>query len=75
MKSIIPARKEKLIAALDQFTDKTGIKVNPVTGKSDALLHRLESEGRNTPADLFISVDAGRLYRARGRCAATGQRS
>ncbi len=64
--NLYSARKEKLIKPLlDQFTDKTGIKVNLVTGKSDALLHRLKSEGRNTPADLFISVDAGRLYRAR----------
>jgi iron(III) transport system substrate-binding protein len=39
--------------------------VNLVTGKADALLTRLKSEGRNTPADLLITVDAGRLHRAK----------
>jgi len=36
-----------------------------VTGKADALLKRLESEGKNSPADIFITTDAGRLYRAK----------
>lgn len=63
--NIYSARKEKLIKPLlDKFTESTGIKVNLVTGKADALLKRLEAEGSNSPADLFITTDAGRLYRA-----------
>jgi iron(III) transport system substrate-binding protein len=63
--NLYSARKEALIKPLlDRFTAETGIEVNLVTGKADALLKRLESEGRNTPADLLVTVDAGRLHRA-----------
>jgi iron(III) transport system substrate-binding protein len=48
----------------DEFTERTGIEVNRIQGKSDALIQRIESEGRNTPADVLITVDAGRLWRA-----------
>ena len=64
--NVYSARKEKLIKPLlDRFTEQTGIQVNLVTGKADALLKRLRSEGRNSPADLLITTDAGRLYRAK----------
>ncbi len=64
--NVYSARQEDLIKPLlDRFTDETGIKVNLVTGKADALLKRLESEGINSPADLLITTDAGRLYRAK----------
>lgn len=64
--NLYSARKEKLIKPLlDQFTEETGITVNLVTGKADALLQRLQSEGRNSPADLLITTDAGRLHRAK----------
>ncbi|MEJ2316990.1 MAG: Fe(3+) ABC transporter substrate-binding protein [Gammaproteobacteria bacterium] len=64
--NLYSARKEQLIKPLlDSFTEETGIKVNLVTGKADALLKRLETEGRNTPADLLITTDAGRLHRAK----------
>ncbi|MDJ0807699.1 MAG: Fe(3+) ABC transporter substrate-binding protein [Gammaproteobacteria bacterium] len=63
--NLYSARKEKLIKPLlDRFTQQTGIQVNLVTGKADALLQRLQSEGRNSPADLLITTDAGRLHRA-----------
>lgn len=63
--NVYSARKEKLIKPLlDQFTEATGIKVNLLTGKADALLKKLELEGENTPADVLITTDAGRLYRA-----------
>jgi len=63
--NLYSARKEELIKPLlDRFTAKTGIKVNLVTGKEDALLERLKREGRNSPADLLLTSDAGRLYRA-----------
>lgn len=64
--NVYSARKEKLIKPLlDQFTEQTGIKTNLITAKADKLLTRLENEGRNSPADLFITVDAGRLHRAK----------
>ena len=64
--NVYSARKEKLIKPLlDRFTEETGIQVNLVTGKADALLKRLQSEGKNSPADLLITTDAGRLHRAK----------
>ncbi len=64
--NLYSARKEQLIKPLlDKFTEETGISVNLVTGKADALLKRLETEGRNTPADVLITTDAGRLHRAK----------
>lgn len=64
--NVYSARKEDLIKPLlDRFTRETGIKVNLVTGKEDALLTRLQSEGRNSPADVLLTSDAGRLHRAR----------
>lgn len=64
--NVYSARKEALIKpALDNFTEQTGVKVNLVTGNADALLKRLESEGRNSPADVLLTVDAGRLHRAK----------
>ena len=64
--NVYSARKEALIKPLlNRFTKETGITVNLVTGKADALLKRLESEGRNTPADMLITTDAGRLHRAK----------
>lgn len=48
----------------DRFTAETGIKVNLIEGDSDELIARIEREGRNSPADLLITVDAGRLWRA-----------
>jgi iron(III) transport system substrate-binding protein len=43
------------------FTKATGIKVNVIEGGEDQLLQRIKSEGANSPADVFITVDAGRL--------------
>lgn len=47
-----------------KFTEQTGIKVNIVNATADELIQRLENEGAESPADLLITVDAGRLYRA-----------
>ena len=64
--NVYSGRKEALIKPLfDEFTEQTGIRVNLVTGKADALITRLELEGENSPADLLLTVDAGRLYRAK----------
>lgn len=59
-------RKAHLIEPLlEAFTARTGIAVRLVTGKADALLERLKSEGINSPADVLLTVDAGRLIRAK----------
>ncbi len=47
------------------FENKTGIKVNVVKAKASALIKRIESEGAKSPADVLITVDAGRLYQAK----------
>src|SRR5690606_14713707 len=47
-----------------RFTEETGIAVNVVTAGADELITRLEAEGTASPADLLITVDAGRLHRA-----------
>jgi iron(III) transport system substrate-binding protein len=64
--NVYSARKEALIKPLlDRFSEETGITVNLVTGKAGQLHERLAAEGRNSPADLFITVDAGNLHRAK----------
>ncbi len=64
--NVYSARKEALIKpVLDTFSKETGIQVNLITGKADALLTRLRLEGSASPADVFITVDAGRLHRAK----------
>ena len=63
--NIYSARKEALIKPLlDKFAEQHDVKVNVVTGKGDALLSRLKAEGKHSPADLLITTDVGRLYRA-----------
>jgi iron(III) transport system substrate-binding protein len=47
------------------FEKQTGIKVNVVKAKASALIKRMESEGKNSPADVLITVDAGRLFQAK----------
>jgi len=51
----------------DRFTEQTGITVNVVTASADELITRLENEGNASPADVLITVDAGRLHRAKTR--------
>lgn len=46
------------------FTEATGIEVNVVEGEHDVLIQRLANEGANSPADVLITVDAGRLHLA-----------
>ena len=47
----------------EEFTKKTNIKVNILSGKGGALLERLKAEGKNSPADIFFTVDAGNLWK------------
>lgn len=64
--NVYSARKEALIKPLlDKFTAETGIEVNLVTGSADALITRITSEGKFSPADVLITTDAGRLVRAK----------
>ena len=64
--NVYSARGEDLIKpALDTFTEQTGIKVNLITESADALIRRIELEGANSPADVLLTVDAGRLFRAK----------
>jgi iron(III) transport system substrate-binding protein len=54
-------REQKLIQPLfDAFTKETGIKVNVVSASS-GLEQRIKTEGANSPADVLLTVDIGRL--------------
>jgi iron(III) transport system substrate-binding protein len=46
------------------FTEATGIEVNLIEGTGDQLMQRIKAEGANSPADVFLTVDAGMLWRA-----------
>ena len=46
------------------FTKTTGIKINRIEGGEDPLIERIRNEGARSPADVLITVDAGRLWRA-----------
>ena len=50
-----------------KFTEETGVKVNIVNASADELIQRLETEGDDSKADILITVDAGRLYRAQSK--------
>ncbi len=63
--NVYSAREENLIKPLlDKFTQQSGIKVNLITGGADELITRMANEGANSPADVLLTVDVGRLYRA-----------
>ncbi len=46
------------------FTKATGIKVNRIEAGDDAIIERMKQEGTRSPADVLVTVDAGRLWRA-----------
>ncbi|BAW97000.1 iron transport protein [[Synechococcus] sp. NIES-970] len=48
----------------EAFTEATGIEVNLIEGSDDELLERVRTEGQNSPADVLITVDVARLWRA-----------
>ena len=59
--NVFNARHYKADAELyGKFTNKTGIKVNLINGKSGALEKRIIEEGADATADLYITADAGR---------------
>ena len=47
-----------------EFTRQTGIRINRIEAPEDALIERLRNEGSASPADVLVTVDAGRLWRA-----------
>jgi iron(III) transport system substrate-binding protein len=62
---VYSARNEQLIKPLfDAYTRDTGVQVKFVTDKEGPLMVRLKAEGRNTPADMLLTVDAGNLWQA-----------
>ncbi|SFR56676.1 extracellular solute-binding protein [Thiomicrospira sp. ALE5] len=62
---VYSARAEHLIRPLfERFTEETGVPVQFQTGNANAIVERLRAEGRQTPADVLITVDAGNLWYA-----------
>ena len=51
-------------ALYSNFTKQTGIKINRIEAGEDPLIERLRNEGGASPADVLVTVDAGRLWRA-----------
>lgn len=51
-------------ALYSNFTRITGITINRIEGKEEELLERIKNEGANSPADIFLTVDASRLAQA-----------
>lgn len=63
---VYSARNEPLIKPLfDRYTEKTGVKVDFITGEAGPLVQRLKAEGKRTPADVLLTVDAGNLWYAK----------
>ncbi|QYJ04935.1 extracellular solute-binding protein [Nocardioides panacisoli] len=61
---IYSARHYDLEKAFEAFTEETGVSVEFLDGDDAELLERLKAEGEDSPADLFITVDAGMLWNA-----------
>ncbi len=62
---VYSARNEQLIKPLfDAYTRETGTSIRFITDKEGPLMARLKAEGKNTPADMLLTVDAGNLWQA-----------
>ena len=62
---VYSARNEHLIKPLfDRYTRETGVEIRYITDKAGPLMQRLRAEGKRTPADMLITVDAGNLWHA-----------
>lgn len=62
---VYTSRNEQLVKPLfDRYTEETGVKITYLTDKAPPLMERLQAEGSRTPADVFITVDAGNLWQA-----------
>jgi iron(III) transport system substrate-binding protein len=65
---VYSARNEQLIKPVfDAYTRETGVEVKFTTGDAAVLIERLAAEGRNSPADILMTVDAGELWNAAER--------
>lgn len=64
--NVYSARKGYLLQPLvDAFQNDNNIKVNVISGKAKVLQKRIKQEGKNTRADVLLTVDAGNLYKAK----------
>ena len=64
--NVYSGRQEVLIRPqLEAFTAATGIEVNLIAGSSNELIERIRTEGANSPADVLLTVDVGRLTLAK----------
>lgn len=62
---VYSARADELLKPLTQaYQNKTGTKVTLVSDKAGPLMEKLKAEGKNTKADVFITVDGGNLWQA-----------
>jgi iron(III) transport system substrate-binding protein len=60
---VYSSRKEHLIKPLfDAYTAKTGVKIEYLTDSEAPLIARIKAEAKDTPADIFMTVDAGNLW-------------
>ena len=65
---VYSARNEQLIKPVfDAYTRETGVKIRFTTGDAAVLIERLAAEGRSSPADVLLTVDAGELWNAAQR--------
>ena len=65
---VYTSRQPQLIEPLfEQYTKETGIEIVHLSGDAQQLLERIKTEGEDTAADLFITVDAGVLWQAAER--------
>ena len=65
---VYSARNEQLIKPVfEAYTRETGVEVRFTTGDAAVLIERLAAEGRNSPADVLLTVDAGELWNAAER--------
>ncbi|HET6561205.1 MAG TPA: extracellular solute-binding protein [Marmoricola sp.] len=61
---VYSARHYDLEDAFAEFEDETGLKVDFLFAEDAELLQRIEAEGEESPADVFMTVDAGNLWAA-----------
>ena len=62
---VYSSRQDHLIKPVfEMYTEKTGVEINYITDREAPLMARLRAEGVNTPADMFMTVDAGNLWQA-----------
>lgn len=62
---VYSSRAEQLIKPMfDAYTKETGVAIKVISDKEGPLMERLKNEGSNSPADIFLTTDAGNLWKA-----------